>query len=76
VQIKRLVPGLRPGGGGHARESGGGGEEEGVVVETGKWCPPGTLGITCPSSFYEFRALESAFLSGSMNSEEKSLDSS
>jgi len=48
-----------------------------LVVEAGKWCPPATLDITGPSSFdYEFRTLGSAFLSGSMNSEEKCLASS
>jgi len=48
-----------------------------VVVEAGKWSPPATLGMTCSSSFdYEFRTLGSAFLSGSMNSEEKGLASS
>ena len=59
----------------HASRSGArGGEEEGGDVETGKRWLPRILGTAGPSGFgYEFRALESAFLSGSSNSDEKSL---
>jgi len=51
--------------------SGGGGE--GVVVEMGKWFSLVTLDIIGSCGFgYEFRALESASISGSSNSQEKS----
>ncbi|KAG0133876.1 cytochrome P450 [Tuber indicum] len=50
---------------------GAGGEEQGVVVEMGKWCSLVTLDIIGSSGFgYEFRALESASVSG--NPEERS----
>ena len=48
-------------------------EEEGVVVEVGKWCSLTMQDINSSSGFgYEFRALESATISRSSNTEENS----
>jgi len=56
-----------------SRSGAGGNGEEGVVVEMGRWFSLVTLDIIGSSGFgYEFHALESASISGSSNSEEKS----
>ncbi|CUS11563.1 unnamed protein product [Tuber aestivum] len=56
-----------------ASRSSGGEGEEGVVVEMGRWCSLATLDIIGSCGFgYEFRALESASISGSSDTEEKS----
>ena len=45
-----------------------------VLVVAGKWWPPAALSITGPPALaINFRAIESAFLSGSMDSEVKGM---